>query len=171
MPEDKNLNSEPKIEPKLEKPITDQEKISVSETEKQEKIDQGLEKISQKEEKIIEKIQEGGDGDERMGATGIMPVSVLQKHKEREKKIEEVLAQDLDEFYLSMGEEKRMEFKVVGEKTARTINTMIETGKVHAKKIIELIRKWLSIVPGINKFFVEQQAKIKTDKIMQIKKE
>src|SRR3989339_255318 len=149
MPEDKNLNSEPKIEPKLEKPITDQEKISVSETEK----------------------QEGGDGDERMGATGIMPVSVLQKHKEREKKIEEVLAQDLDEFYLSMGEEKRMEFKVVGEKTARTINTMIETGKVHAKKIIELIRKWLSIVPGINKFFVEQQAKIKTDKIMQIKKE
>src|SRR3989339_691578 len=118
MPEDKNLNSEPKIEPKLEKPITDQEKISVSETEKQEKIDQ-----------------------------------------------------DLDEFYLSMGEEKRMEFKVVGEKTARTINTMIETGKVHAKKIIELIRKWLSIVPGINKFFVEQQAKIKTDKIMQIKKE
>src|SRR3989339_290175 len=106
MPEDKNLNSEPKIEPKLEKPITDQEKISVSETEKQEKIDQGLEKISQK-----------------------------------------------------------------GEKTARTINTMIETGKVHAKKIIELIRKWLSIVPGINKFFVEQQAKIKTDKIMQIKKE
>src|SRR3989339_822849 len=122
MPEDKNLNSEPKIEPKLEKPITDQEKISVSETEK-------------------------------------------------EKKIEEVLAQDLDEFYLSMGEEKRMEFKVVGEKTARTINTMIETGKVHAKKIIELIRKWLSIVPGINKFFVEQQAKIKTDKIMQIKKE
>src|SRR3989339_53069 len=118
MPEDKNLNSEPKIEPKLEKPIT-----------------------------------------------------VLQKHKEREKKIEEVLAQDLDEFYLSMGEEKRMEFKVVGEKTARTINTMIETGKVHAKKIIELIRKWLSIVPGINKFFVEQKTKIKTDKTLKLKTE
>ena len=37
-------------------------------------------------------------------------------------------------------------------------------------KIIDVIKKWLSIIPGINKFFLEQEAKIKTDKIMELKK-
>lgn len=173
MPEDKTLQLQPEIKSELniEKISEDKEKIVLPEKEKMESIEDVLEMpAEQKEEKQLEKMGEGRSGGELLGVSGVMPASVLQRHKEREKEIESILAQDLEDFYLSMGEEKRMEFKIVGEKTARIINTMIETGKFQAKKIIELIRKWLSIVPGINKFFVEQQAKIKTDRIMRIKK-
>jgi len=166
MPEYKNLN----IESDIEKSIKTSEKIEVSKKEQIQVPEQKFETPSEKQEEVSEKIEEGKSGAEMPGVSGALPTSAIQRHKEREKEIERVLEQDLEDFYLSMGEEKRMEFKISGEKTARAINTMIETGKLQAKKIIELIRQWLSIVPGINKFFVEQQTKIKTDKIMQMKK-
>ena len=31
---------------------------------------------------------------------------------------------------------------------------------------MSLIREWLKVIPGINKFFLEQTVKIKTDKII-----
>jgi hypothetical protein len=33
---------------------------------------------------------------------------------------------------------------------------------------LKLIREWLLIIPGVNKYFLEQEAKIKTDKIQQL---
>jgi hypothetical protein len=38
------------------------------------------------------------------------------------------------------------------------------------KKIVQAIVEWLKLVPGINKFFIKQTAKIKTDKILAAKK-
>ncbi len=92
-----------------------------------------------------------------------------QRQKEREKKIEKVLEKDLEHIYLSMLPEKRKEFKIAGEQTAREINKLLEKAKVKIKKIIGLIRKWLLMIPGVNKFFLEQEAKIKADEIMKIK--
>ena len=40
------------------------------------------------------------------------------------------------------------------------------TGK--AKKIFQLILEWLKLLPGINRFFLEQEAKIKTDRIIHL---
>ena len=45
---------------------------------------------------------------------------------------------------------------------------MIETGKAVGRKILKLIRSWLKLIPGVNKFFLEQEAKIKTDKIVDL---
>lgn len=95
--------------------------------------------------------------------------SVLSSQDEtiaREKMIEKILEKDMDGLFLAMTPEKREEFKVVGEETAREINVLLKKTAVKVKKIIELIRKWLLIVPGVNKFFVEQEAKIKADEIM-----
>lgn len=173
MPEDKTIQPEKRIERGIDELLSKskQEQIKVPEQGGFEKMETSPEKLEEiGGEKQFQKIQEGLASDERMGAAGVMPASVLQRHKEREKEIESILAQDLDDFYLSMGEEKRMQFRFVGERTARTINVMIESGKLQAQKVIELIKKWLGMVPGINKFFVEQQTKIKTDRIMQVKK-
>ncbi|MCH8049516.1 hypothetical protein IH979_02285 [Patescibacteria group bacterium] len=63
-------------------------------------------------------------------------------------------------------EEKKPAFKARGEEIAATVKTMVDTGKVRVKKILDLIREWLSMIPGVNKFFLEQEAKIKTDKVM-----
>lgn len=84
-------------------------------------------------------------------------------------KIEKVLEEDLEEVYFNLSEEQQEEFKKKGEETANSIRKLMESVKEHAKEIVSLITNWLKIVPGINNFFIEQEAKIKADKILNIK--
>ena len=42
--------------------------------------------------------------------------------------------------------------------------------KVKVKEIVKLIIEWLKIIPGASRYFLEQEAKIKTDKILKLKK-
>ena len=39
------------------------------------------------------------------------------------------------------------------------------------KKIFELLLQWLKLLPGVNKFFLEQEAKIKVDQIMSLREQ
>ncbi len=87
------------------------------------------------------------------------------------EKIEDILEEDLEKVYFKMSPEKQAEFKQAGEETASKIENLLREAKVKIKKILDLIRNWLKIIPGINKFFLEQEAKIKTDKILDIKEE
>lgn len=87
-------------------------------------------------------------------------------HNEEVKKIEAILADGMEEFYREMSEKDRKEFKKAGEDTAQKINEIVQRANFKVKKIIDLIRKWLYMVPGINKFFIEQEVKIKTDRII-----
>ncbi len=84
------------------------------------------------------------------------------------KNIENILEEDLGEVYFKMTPEKQIELKVKGEQTARDISLLMQKTKVKIKKIIELIKGWLKVIPGINKFFLEQEAKIKADKILEL---
>lgn len=79
--------------------------------------------------------------------------------------IEEVLAEDLVDIYVNLPENKKPAFKKKGEEVAAAVKQMVDSGKFQAKKILDLIREWLRMIPGINKFFLEQEAKIKADKI------
>ena len=85
--------------------------------------------------------------------------------------IEGVLAEGLASYYQSLTPAQRTQFKEEGEKTARKIEVLIQKARVKVTEIISLIRKWLSLLPGINRFFAEKEAKIKADKIMLIKEE
>jgi hypothetical protein len=85
------------------------------------------------------------------------------------EKIEDILEEDLEEIYFKMPPEKQAEFNKEGEKTATKIALIMQGVNIKVKKILELIRNWLKIIPGINKFFLEQEAKIKTDKIIDLK--
>ncbi len=80
--------------------------------------------------------------------------------------IENILAEDLTDVFLQLTPEKRNAFKQAGEEAALKIKVMMEMGKVKAKKMLDIIRDWLRLVPGVNKFFLEQEAKIKTDKLV-----
>lgn len=93
----------------------------------------------------------------------------IRKDK-RKKEIEAALAANLDEFYLQMNQDKRREFKIAGEKTAAKINELLDEARIRARKIADLIKKWLSLIPGISRYFLEQETKIKTDEILRIKK-
>lgn len=87
------------------------------------------------------------------------------------EEIEEILEEDLKELYLAMPKEKQAEFKIKGEETISLVNQLVRAAHVNAKKIFQLIRAWLKIIPGVNRFFLEQEAKIKTDKILLVSEE
>ncbi len=105
--------------------------------------------------------------EEKPAVTAVVtPIVARPAKSEGLIKIEKILEEDLEEFYFSMPEEKRAEFKAKGEEAASKIEQMVEAGKIVARKILKLIRAWLKLIPGVNKFFLEQAAKIKTDKVM-----
>ena len=94
--------------------------------------------------------------------------AVSAKSKSVEE-IEEILEEDLGEVYQEMDYEHQQMFKETGEQTARQIDDLLKPVKVKAKKIFELIKAWLVQVPGLSKWFVVQESKIKTDKIIRAK--
>ncbi len=87
------------------------------------------------------------------------------------QEIEDVLAEDLGDIYKNLPPEKQKKFKEEGEKTATRIKQMIETGKLHGRKLVQLIIHWLKLIPGVNTFFLEQESKIKADKLIEIAEE
>lgn len=94
---------------------------------------------------------------------------VLSFHQRRAQEIDKILADGLHDTFLSLNPQKQLEFKRVGDETVIKINQLLDKSKVKVDKIIDLIKKWLKIIPGINHFFLEQEAKIKADKIINIK--
>ncbi|MDD2807115.1 MAG: hypothetical protein PHW95_01155 [Patescibacteria group bacterium] len=84
--------------------------------------------------------------------------------------VENILAQDLEGTFYQMDPDLKQRFKSEGEKTAAKIEALIKAGKGKAGAIFNLIIKWLKIIPGVNKFFIKQEAKIKTSKIINLNK-
>jgi hypothetical protein len=99
----------------------------------------------------------------------IYATKTSQKQKEQEIKVEKILEEGIEDIYKKLPMQKQMEFRIVGERTAKEINFLLDKAKFSVAKILELIKKWLAIIPGVNSFFIEQEAKIKTDKIIKIK--
>ncbi len=95
------------------------------------------------------------------------PKTVLQI---REEQIDKILSKGLDDMYLALPDDKKKEFRTAGEATVKKINEILNGTKIQIKKIVDLIKRWLSIIPGVNFLFLEQEAKIKADQIRQLKK-
>ncbi len=87
------------------------------------------------------------------------------------KDIERVLEEDLELLYTSLNEKQRKQFRDEGEKMAGKIEVLMQKTKVTIMEIIKLIKKWLSLLPGANKYFLEQEAKIKAEKILTLRSE
>lgn len=81
--------------------------------------------------------------------------------------IESILSDGLGELYRGMTPSAQEKFRVRGEETASKIRAMIASAKVKARKVAALIRGWLRMIPGVSHFFMEQETKIKTDRIME----
>ena len=88
----------------------------------------------------------------------------------RDEQIDQILSDGLSDIYLSLSPKKQAEFRVKGEETVKKISGLLSKTKMKVQQVVSLIKRWLSIIPGINKFFLEQEAKIKADKVMKLKK-
>jgi hypothetical protein len=90
-------------------------------------------------------------------------------HKRREAAIDSILSDGLNETFLAMSPEKQRVFKAEGEATTKKINHLLDAVKVDFGKIVRLIKHWLGLITGTNRFFLDQEAKIKADQIIKIK--
>jgi hypothetical protein len=134
--------------------------------------EQGLEQISKTAEENTAPEQEDIFGEVGLdGGDLVSRGAYNQQQAARQLEIEKILEKDLGDIYINLPAEKQQQFKVVGEQTAVAINDLYNKGKLTIKRIIELIRKWLGLVPGVNKFFLEQEAKIKADEIKKLTEE
>lgn len=85
-------------------------------------------------------------------------------------KVEKILAENMDNIFLTMDAATQQQFKIKGEETAKKITTLFSKAKVKVKDIINLIIDWLKIIPRINRYYLEQEAKLKADAILRIYK-
>lgn len=84
------------------------------------------------------------------------------------QQVENILAENMDNVFLSMDSAEQVRFKAQGEATAQAINGLFQKGKATAISIINLITHWLRFIPRVNRHFLEQEAKIKADAILKI---
>lgn len=80
--------------------------------------------------------------------------------------IENLMTKDLGEVYQRLSPEDQQKFKAKGEEVAQEIDSLMQRAKLTAKRVLHLIRSWLKFLPGVNKFFLEQEAKIKAEEIV-----
>jgi hypothetical protein len=140
-----------------------------------EKGDSIIENLPEKESSNIEK---SGEEIKSLEKNGESAKPVIKKTKlsiaspdiERQKQIDQILSEGLDEVFLSLSQADQARFKEEGDKTVLKINELLSQTKIKIKKIINLIKNWLKIIPKVNRHFLEQEAKIKADKIIKLKK-
>lgn len=128
-------------------------------------------------EKVLDKIVSGGpevppasQETAQPGPPSVQPgfVAMSTAEKERLAQIEKILSEGLMEIYAQLEPDRQKAFKQSGEETAAKINLLLGKAKIKLGEIISLIKKWLMIIPGVNRFFVEQEAKIKADEIIRL---
>lgn len=85
---------------------------------------------------------------------------------ERLIEIEKIMSDGLADLYAALTPEAKATVKLEGEKAANRIEKLIESGKAAGKKVLDVLRTWLHKIPGVNAYFLEQESKRKTDKIM-----
>lgn len=100
-------------------------------------------------------------------ATEVTPLSSTAVQDPVIKEIETILADGMEDFFLHLDKRAQWEFKVKGEETARSIQGLLRKGSYAVKDVVSLILGWLRSLPGVNKFFIEQEAKIKADRIIE----
>ena len=83
-------------------------------------------------------------------------------------RVEKILEEDLGELYATLPESAKPKFKEKGERAAVEISAMVRSLKLKARRALELIRDWLLVIPAVNRFFLEQEAKIKVDMLTEL---
>lgn len=82
--------------------------------------------------------------------------------------VEKILEDGLGDYVEAMSEETRTRFLAKGREVSTQIADMVRKLKVELHRAIVLIRDWLLTIPSVNRYFMEQEVKIKTDRIIEL---
>lgn len=108
---------------------------------------------------------------EKIGEAYVPPPPAVAQKDFVTKEIEAVLSKDLENTFREMPPDLQIKFKNKGEEVALKIKSLMGQAKNKMREILELIKSWLRLIPGISNFFLEQESKIKADEILKIAEE
>lgn len=154
----------------VEKPLVKEAEIRPVEAGRSIEVEKAVkeqEGAGEEGELTNEQNQEIAQLEQKAQAAAPAPVQEVIQKDQGLLDIEGILSNDLSDIYSGLSDRKKAELKVKGEEVAMNIQKMIRSGRIQVKKILDWIREWLRIIPGINKFFLEQEAKIKEDQIVE----
>jgi len=98
----------------------------------------------------------------------VQPTAPVPTKDPTTQAVEKILEEDLGDLYVKLDPQARQKVKAEGDVLVNKLKIMVDGVRVHARKVLHLIRDWLKMIPGINKYFLEQEAKIKTDQIIDL---
>ena len=104
-----------------------------------------------------------------VGASGIAEAEVTRDPLLID--VERELEEGLWDVYRDLPPDARQQFKAEGERIAHVVRDGIAAGTLVARRLIELITAWLKMIPHVNKWFLRQEAKNKTDDLMRLSRE
>jgi len=102
-------------------------------------------------------------------ATVELAPAVPAGKSEMQKQIEDTLALGLESVYVALPPEKQKLFQQSGERTASEVEALLAQPKPDIHKLHDVISAWLSSIDGLNKYFLEQDLKIKMDLLLKMK--
>lgn len=85
--------------------------------------------------------------------------------------VEGKLADGLWDAYKSMSPGVRAKFKAEGERIAHVAREGVASGKIAAESLLTMIIDWLKMIPHVDRWFLMQDAKLKTDALIRMSKE
>lgn len=125
-----------------------------------------------KGEKEVEEVKEVGEVPEGVSKVRVQePTQIPIKKDPLLSNIENILAEDLTEVFLELPDDRKLAFKQKGEEVAVKIVQMMESGRMKIAKILGWIQEWLQMIPGVNKYFINQEAKIAADNVLRFAKD
>lgn len=133
-------------------------------------LEQAPESFESKKNQIEKANQAEADTKRKLGMPKIRrtPTAIPSVRDPIAIKVEKIMEEGLNEAYGRLSPVAQQEFKLKGEETAHKITELLKSAHVQVKKIFRLLLDWLKMLPGVNRFFLEQEAKIKTDKIIML---
>lgn len=159
----KNLNIIDNFE---DKGVSQIESVDLpKETVVEKQVDLGS--ITDQENKKTKELLNASSGGQK---TTVASVVVPEVKSDLRQAVERVMEADLKDLYIAMNPTERLAFKKKGEETAREITLEVEKPRINLKRILKLLFEWLSFIPGINRFFIEQESKLKADQIIKMSK-
>lgn len=84
--------------------------------------------------------------------------------------VQKILEDGLEEAIVTMPEEAKQRFLQKGREIGTIVADMVRQYKVEVKRVLHMLKDWLTTIPGINRFFLEKEAKIKTDRILELER-
>lgn len=146
-----------------------------------EKIKTEIPAMGKKAERPVEELPKTPETEEVPRArpqktTKALPITEKQKEEAALQKdeelvmIENVLSENIKDLYSQLSGLKKKAFQKRGEEAALKIKTILQGTKIRANEIFELIKAWLQMLPKISGYFLDQEAKIKTDKVLEMKR-